>query len=69
LTTASFHLFAVPKSSSGEPTLTPSFPNVSSASLRAKAVCTHAFVGMQPIRKHVPPSAASFSMQTTFAPS
>src|SRR3954469_10983422 len=33
------------------------------------AVCTHAFVGMQPTRRQVPPSSGSFSMQTTFAPS
>src|SRR5438045_2880636 len=33
------------------------------------AVCTHAFVGMQPTRRHVPPSSGSFSTHTTFAPS
>ena len=35
----------------------------------ANAVCTHAFVGMQPTRRHVPPSSGSFSMQTVLAPS
>ena len=35
----------------------------------AYAVCTHAFVGMQPTRRHVPPSSGSCSMQATFAPS
>ena len=69
LTTAAFHSFAVAKSSCGAPTWTPSFPNVSSASFIANAVCTHAFVGMQPTRRHVPPSSGSFSMQTAFAPS
>ena len=69
LTTPCFHSFAVAKSSCGSPTWTPSFANVSSASLIANAVCTQAFVGMQPIRRHVPPSSGSFSMQTAFAPS
>jgi hypothetical protein len=69
LTTPSFHWFAVPKSSFGSPTWTPSFPKVSSASLIANAVCTHAFVGMHPTRRHVPPSSGSFSMQTALAPS
>ena len=69
LTTPSFHWFAVAKSSCGAPTWTPSLPNVSSASLIANAVCTQAFVGMQPTRRHVPPSSGSFSMQTAFAPS
>ena len=69
LTTPSFHSFAAPKSSSGSPTLTPSLANVSSASLSANAVCTQAFVGMQPTRRQVPPSSGSFSMQTVFAPS
>src|SRR4029450_8872280 len=68
-TTAAFHSLAVPRSSSGEPTLTPSLAKVSSASLIANAVCTHAFVGMQPTRRQVPPSSSSFSMQTVFAPS
>jgi hypothetical protein len=69
LTTPAFHSFAVAKSSVGAPTCTPSFANVSSASLIANAVCTHALVGMQPMRRHVPPSSGSFSMQTVFAPS
>ena len=69
LTTPAFHSFAAPKSSFGSPTLTPSFAKVSSASLIANAVCTHAFVGMQPTRRHVPPSSGSFSMQAAFAPS
>jgi hypothetical protein len=37
--------------------------------LIAKAVCTQAFVGMQPMRRQVPPSSGSFSMQNVFAPS
>jgi hypothetical protein len=69
LTTAAFHSFALPKSSSGEPTLTPSFANVSSAWWIACAVCTQALVGMHPTRRQVPPSSGSFSMQTAFAPS
>jgi len=69
LTTPSFHSFALPKSSCGSPTLTPSFANVSSASLIENAVCTHAFVGMHPTRRHVPPSSGSFSIQAVFAPS
>ena len=68
-TTPSFHSFAVAKSSLGAPTLTPSLAKLSSASLRAKAVCTHALVGMQPTRRQVPPSSGSFSMQTALAPS
>jgi hypothetical protein len=56
-------------SSCGSPTRTPSFANVSSASLSANAVCTQAFVGMQPTRRHVPPSSGSFSMHTVLAPS
>ena len=65
LTTPSFHWFAVAKSSCGSPTWTPSLAKVSSASLIAKAVCTQAFVGMQPTtRRQVPPSSGSFSMQT-----
>ena len=51
------------------PTWTPSLPNVSSASLSAKAVCTQALVGMQPTRRQVPPSSGSFSMQTVLASS
>ena len=69
LTTWSFHWFAAPKSSCGAPTWTPSLPKVSWASLIANAVCTQAFVGMQPTRRHVPPSSGSFSMQTALAPS
>jgi hypothetical protein len=65
----SFQVLAAAKSSSGSPTLTPSLAKVSPASFSAKAVCTHAFVGMQPTRRHVPPSRSSFSMQTVFAPS
>ena len=42
---------------------------LSSASFSAKAVCTHAFVGMQPTRRHVPPSSGSFSIQTARTPS
>ena len=38
----------MPKSSVGSPTCTPSFANVSPASWYACALCTHAFVGMQP---------------------
>jgi hypothetical protein len=68
-TTPAFHSFAEPRSSRGSPTWTPSLPKVSSASFSANAVCTHAFVGMQPTRRHVPPSSGSFSMQTTLAPS
>src|SRR5581483_5998822 len=67
LTTFAFHSFDAAKSSSGSPTR--SFANVSSASFSANAVCTHAFVGMQPTRRHVPPSASSCSTQTAFAPS
>ena len=69
LTTADFHSFEAPKSSSGSPVLTPNFAKFSSASLSANAVCTHAFVGMQPTRRQVPPSSGSFSMQATLAPS
>ena len=68
-TTPSFHWFAVAKSSVGSPTWTPSFAKVSSASLIANAVCTQAFVGMQPTRRQVPPSSGSLSMQTVLAPS
>ncbi len=69
LTTPSFHSLATAKSSCGSPTWTPSFANVSSASLIANAVCTHALVGTHPTRRQVPPSSGSFSMQTVFAPS
>jgi hypothetical protein len=69
LTTAAFHSFAAARSSSGSPTRTPAFAKVSSASFRYHAVCTHAFVGMQPMRRQVPPSSGSLSMQTVFAPS
>ena len=69
LTTPFFHSDATAKSSSGALVLTPSFANVASAWWIACAVCTHAFVGMQPTRRQVPPSSGSFSMQTTFAPS
>ena len=67
LTTCDFHSFAVPKSSDGGPTSTPSFPNVCSASLIANAVCTQAFVGMHPMRRQVPPSSGSRSRQATLA--
>ena len=69
LTTPAFHAFDTPKSSCGSPTFTPNFAKLSCASLRAKAVCTQAFVGMHPTRRHVPPSSGSFSMHATFAPS
>jgi hypothetical protein len=69
LTTPSFHCWAAVKSSSGGPTLTPSFSKVSLASLSARAVCTQALVGMQPTRRQVPPSSGSCSTQTTLAPS
>ena len=68
-TTCAFHSFAVAKSRVGAPTWTPSFAKVCSTSLIANAVCTQAFVGMQPTRRQVPPSSGSFSMQTAFAPS
>ena len=68
-TTCAFHSFDAPKSSCGSPTRTPNFPKLSCASLSANAVCTHAFVGMQPTRRHVPPSSGSFSMHATVAPS
>ena len=45
------------------------FANVSPAWWSACAVCTQAFVGMQPTRRQVPPSSGSCSTQTTFAPS
>ena len=68
-TTLSFHAAACVKSSCGSETLTPSFANVSRASCSACAVCTHALVGMQPTRRHVPPRAGSCSIQITEAPS
>ena len=68
-TTCAFHSFAAAKSRVGAPTWTPSLAKVCSASLIANAVCTQAFVGMQPTRRQVPPSSGSFSMQTAFAPS
>jgi len=49
--------------------LTPSLSKVCSASFSANAVCTQAFVGMQPMRRQVPPSSGSASMQATLAPS
>ena len=67
--TPSFHSFAAAKSRVGSPTLTPNLAKLSSASLIAKAVCTHALVGTQPTRRQVPPSSGSFSMQTVLAPS
>ena len=45
-----------------------SFANVSLPWCRKCAVCTQAFVGMHPMRRHVPPSSGSFSMQATLAP-
>ena len=42
---------------------------MSRASWIACAVCTHALVGMQPTRRHVPPSAGSCSMHATLPPS
>ena len=68
-TTPAFQTFDAAKSSLASPTCTPNFAKLSSASLSANAVCTHAFVGMQPTRRQVPPSSGSFSMQATFAPS
>ena len=69
VTAAAFHSFAAGKSSFGASTLTPSLPKVSLACFSANAVCTHAFVGMQPMRRHVPPSSGSRSMHATLAPS
>ncbi len=69
LTTPAFHTFDAPKSSVAPPTWTPNFAKLSSASRSAYAVCTHAFVGMHPTRRQVPPSSGSFSMHATFAPS
>ncbi len=67
--TADFHSFALAKSRVGALVLTPNLAKLSSASLSAKAVCTQALVGMQPMRRQVPPSSGSFSMQTALAPS
>jgi hypothetical protein len=69
LTTPAFHSFACPKSSSGSPAFTPSLGSISRAACSACAVWTHAFVGMQPTRRHVPPSSVSFSTHATLAPS
>ncbi len=54
---------------SARSTWTPNLAKLSPASVMACAVCTHAFVGMQPTRRHVPPSSGSFSMHTVLAPS
>ena len=56
------------KSSSAEATLTPSCAKWPFASLSACAVCTHAFVGMQPTVMHVPPTRSA-SISATRAPS
>ena len=69
LTTAAFHSPACPKSSRGSAVTTPSFWLISRAAWSACAVCTQAFVGMQPTRRHVPPSSGSFSMHAERAPS
>jgi hypothetical protein len=68
-TAAALHWLAAENSNFGPSSLTPSLPKVSSACFSANAVCTHAFVGMQPMRGHVPPSSGSRSMQATRAPS
>ena len=68
-TTAAFHAFAFANSRCEPSSLTPSLSNVSSACFSANAVCTHAFVGMQPMRRHVPPSSGARSMHATLAPS
>ena len=65
LTVRAFHSFAAGKSNSGMPSLTPSLPEVCPACFSAKAVCAHAFVGMQPMRRQVPPSSGSRSMHAT----
>ena len=69
LTTAAFQALDAAKSSVAPPTWTPNFAKLSSACLSANAVCTHAFVGMQPTRRQVPPSSGSCSTQATLAPS
>src|ERR671910_2052214 len=69
LTTPFFHSTAWPKFSCGRLTSTPNLAKVSPAWCIACAVWTHAFVGMQPTRRQVPPSSGSCSMQTVFAPS
>ncbi len=56
------------KSSSADATLTPSWEKWPFASLSACAVCTHAFVGMQPTVMHVPPMRSA-SISATRAPS
>src|SRR6185437_179075 len=56
LTTPAFHSFAFARSSLASPISTPNLAKLSSASFSANAVWTHAFVGMQPTRRHVPPA-------------
>ena len=68
-TTAVFHSFAWSKSRVGSPVTTPSRGSISRAACSECAVCTQAFVGIQPTRRQVPPSSGSFSTQTTRAPS
>jgi hypothetical protein len=68
-TTAAFHAFAFLNSRRKPSSLIPSLSNVSSASFSANAVCTHAFVGMQPMRRHVPPNSGARSIHATLAPS
>ncbi len=68
-TTADFHSLAAAKSRRGCWTETPSFGNDSRAARSQCAVSTHAFVGMQPTRRQVPPSSGAASTQTTLAPS
>jgi hypothetical protein len=68
-TTCAFHSLAAAKSSSGFAVRTPSFALISRAAWSACAVDTQAFVGMQPMRRHVPPSSASRSTHATRAPS
>jgi hypothetical protein len=69
LTTAAFHSFAAAKFNSGSAVTTPSFSLISRAAWSACAVVTHAFVGIQPTRRHVPPSSDSRSTHATRAPS
>ena len=68
-TTPSFQPATAAKSRVGSPTCTPRRANVSRASWSACALCTQAFVGMQPTRRQVPPSAGSRSMHTILPPS
>jgi hypothetical protein len=68
-TAAVFHSFATENSNFGPSSMTPSWPKVSSVCFSANAVCTHALVGMQPMRRHVPPSTGSRSTHATRAPS